>query len=105
MWKVDAAATAVLMEEFYANLWHKKMTKLEALRQAQLAVFHHPERVRQRAKELREALRKRGVSEEELDARGIGKEAGQLPAGPGQPAARRSPPAWWAAFVLSGDWR
>jgi CHAT domain-containing protein len=106
LWKVDDAATSVLMEEFYANLWQEKMSKLEALRQAQLTVLKHPGRVQQRREELREALAKRGVAEEELAARGFGKEAGALPNdGPTEPAARRSPPAWWAAFVLSGDWR
>src|SRR5439155_3692898 len=38
LWKVDDAATSVLMEEFYANLWRKKLPRLEALRQAQRAV-------------------------------------------------------------------
>ncbi len=31
LWKVDDAATTVLMEQFYTNLWVKKMTKLEAI--------------------------------------------------------------------------
>jgi CHAT domain-containing protein len=70
------------------------LPKLEALRQAQLTVLRHPEKVEQRAKELQTLL-----------PRGPGKEAGELPDGgriaPGQP--RRSPPAWWAAFILSGD--
>src|SRR5262249_21921837 len=34
LWKVDDAATALLMEELYVNLWQKKLPKLEALRQA-----------------------------------------------------------------------
>jgi outer membrane protein OmpA-like peptidoglycan-associated protein len=60
----------------------------------------------QRAKELREALVKRGVPEEVLAARGIGKEAGLLPGGGKvEGSGQRSPPAWWAAFVLSGDMR
>jgi hypothetical protein len=33
------------MEEFYTNLWQKKLPKLEALRQAQLTVLWHRERV------------------------------------------------------------
>jgi CHAT domain-containing protein len=94
LWGVSDPATSVLMEEFYANLWEKKLPKLEALRQAQLTVLRHPEKVEQRAKELRALL-----------GRGPGKEAGELP-DDGRPApgqARRSPPAWWAAFILSGD--
>ena len=39
LWKVEDAATRVLMEQFYTNLWVKKLPKLEALRQAQLAVL------------------------------------------------------------------
>ena len=48
LWRVDDAATAVLMEEFYTNLWQMKLPKLEAFRQAQLTILHHPERVEQR---------------------------------------------------------
>jgi hypothetical protein len=49
--------------------------------------------------------KKRGVAEEVL--RGIkGKLATDLPdGGKIEEAAKRSPEAWWAAFVLSGDWR
>jgi CHAT domain-containing protein len=104
LWSVNDAATSVLMEEFYANLWHKKLPKLEALRQAQLSVLRHPERVEQRARELRQELAKRGVPEAEWGERGPAKEAVTRPeprAAPGQP--RRSPPRLWAAFVLSGD--
>jgi CHAT domain-containing protein len=96
LWKVDDAATALLMEEFYTNLWKKKLPKLEALRQAQLTVLREPERVLQRRKQLREELAKLG-QKRDLDT------ASPLPAGDGQP--RRSPPLWWAGFVLSGDGR
>jgi CHAT domain-containing protein len=47
LWKVDDAATSVLMTEFYKNLWQEQLPKLEALRQAQLTGLRHPERVRQ----------------------------------------------------------
>ena len=46
LWRVDDAATTVLMEQFYTNLWSKKMPKLEALRQAQLTVLNNPGLVR-----------------------------------------------------------
>jgi CHAT domain-containing protein len=91
------------MEEFYQNLWVKKLSKLQALREAQLTVLRHPELVVKRAKELAEQLAKRGVSEEELDRRGIGKKARELPK-PGEKFGR-SHPALWAAFVLCGDSR
>jgi CHAT domain-containing protein len=107
LWSVNDAATSVLVEEFYTNLWQKKLPKLEALRQAQLTVLRHPERVDKRRSELREVLVKRGLAEEELAQRGLGKVPVALPdAGRIAPnTPRRSPPAWWAAFVLSGDIR
>ena len=33
---------SVLMEEFYTNLWQKKLSRLEALRQAQLSIMDDP---------------------------------------------------------------
>jgi CHAT domain-containing protein/tetratricopeptide (TPR) repeat protein len=39
LWSVDDAATAMLVEEFYANLWKRSLPRLEALRRAQLAVM------------------------------------------------------------------
>jgi CHAT domain-containing protein len=41
LWKVNDEATQALMSLFYRNLWQadKKMTAVEALRQAQLAVY------------------------------------------------------------------
>ena len=77
LWKVPDAATALLMQRFYENLWDKKMDKLAALREAQLWM-------------LRE-----------------GQERGLVRIDQSQPAkeAKRTPPFYWAAFVLSGDWR
>jgi CHAT domain-containing protein len=91
LWKVDDAATGVLMKQFYTNLWTKKLPRLEALRRAQLAVLNNPELVEQ--------------------ARGLGPKAEPLPNGGqvvppgGSGAAARSDPALWAAFVLGGDGR
>jgi CHAT domain-containing protein len=91
LWKVDDAATSVLMEEFYTNLWQRKLPKLEALRRAQIAVLEHPEWVERRAAE----------SQADGPVRGLGRKSEPLPRG--GPVARRSPPKWWAGFVLSGD--
>ena len=60
LWKVDDAATTVLMEQFYTNLWSKKMPKLEALRQAQLTVLNNPGLVTARRAEL---AKQRGIDE------------------------------------------
>ncbi len=75
LWKVDDLATRVLMERFYRNLWEREMSKLDALREAQLWVLNNPGSVR-------------GADRDPQD---------QLP----ERAAQR----YWAAFVLSGDWR
>jgi CHAT domain-containing protein/tetratricopeptide (TPR) repeat protein len=96
LWRVDDAATSMLMEEFYANLWVRKLPKLEALRQAQLAVLNNPGLVTKRRAEL-------------AKQRGIDEKPDKLPDGgrvarPGD-GATRSNPALWAAFVLSGDGR
>jgi CHAT domain-containing protein/Tfp pilus assembly protein PilF len=84
LWKVDDEATAALMGLFYYHLWVEKRTPLEALRQAQLALYHHPERIASLA-------RARGPDFEK---------AARLPATP--QAAGRAPARLWAGFVLSG---
>jgi CHAT domain-containing protein len=100
LWSVNDAATSVLMEQFYANLWRqgKPLGKLEALRQAQLFVLKNPDRVLERSRELARgglaADRPRGPKGDAVEIIDDGK-AG--------PAVRRSPASWWAAFVLSGD--
>src|SRR5262249_34357748 len=49
LWNVHDAATLELMDEFYKRLWGKqKVSRLEALRQAQLAILRDPARVRKR---------------------------------------------------------
>jgi tetratricopeptide (TPR) repeat protein/CHAT domain-containing protein len=102
LWSVSDPATSVLMERFYTNLWaDKPMNRLEALRQAQLFVLKNPEKVRERARELREALVKAGRGSA-LELRGKGKEV-ELAGDREKRDGERSHPAWWAAFVLSGD--
>ncbi len=75
LWKVDDAATRVLMVEFYRNLLERKKPRLEALRQAQITVLNT-----------------------------FDPATGKL-RGVGGQASLRTRPAYWAAFVLSGDWR
>ncbi len=83
LWSVDDVAARTLMTEFYKNLWDKNLPKGEALRQAQLAMLRRYDV---------KAGRLRGPEE--------------IPIDPNVPAqARRLAPFYWAAFVLSGDWR
>src|SRR5207237_592194 len=86
LWQVPDDATRRLMERFYENLWQKKMTKLEALRQAQLWMLTEGPR--------RGPGVNRVVAPNKLDE-----------AKPEKAAAGKAPPFYWAAFVLSGDWR
>jgi CHAT domain-containing protein len=76
LWKVDDTATREMMERFYDNLWTKQLSRAESLRQAQLWMLN------------------------ERGSRGL--EAAEGPPGDDQ---RRLPPYFWAAFVLSGEWR
>ena len=39
LWKVSDEASRTLMIDFYENLWQKKMSRVEALRQAQLKML------------------------------------------------------------------
>jgi CHAT domain-containing protein/tetratricopeptide (TPR) repeat protein len=86
LWKVDDQATQALMALFYRNLWERKLDAAEALRQAQLALYRHPEAPALAAK--------RGADFTERELPKVQPEA----AGP----AKRSPAAHWAAFTFSG---
>ena len=85
LWKVNDTATQVLMERFYANLWQKKMEKLEALREAQLWMLREGQQWRPTTMEDRGLV--------PLDEPQFSDKSGRLR------------PFFWAAFVLSGDWR
>src|SRR5262249_54072013 len=91
LWQGHDAAPSGLMEGVYTQLWPKKLSRIEALRQAQLTVLRDPARVQRRQRELAK-----------LGVRGPEDEPAPLPKG-GAPAAARSHPALWAAFILSGD--
>lgn len=76
LWQVSDTATRTLMERFYDNMIQKKMGTLELLREAQLWM-------------LREG-QQRGLVRTDI---------------PSEKDSTRTPPFYWAAFVLSGDWR
>src|SRR6185437_9193060 len=82
LWKVPDRATQALMARFHENLWHRDMSKLESLREAQRWIIQA------------------GSRQPEL-LRGLEIEEGK----PEVPATGPLPPYYWAAFVLSGDWR
>jgi CHAT domain-containing protein len=92
LWKVDDEATAALMALFYRNLWQKRMSPVEALRQAQLEVYCNPGRLAVLAKGLRGkfvVVPASGPKPEEAELR--------------KPdAAGKAHPRLWAAFQLSG---
>lgn len=78
LWQVPDAASRALMVEFYDNLWRKKLPRGEALRQAQLSMLR--------------AGTDRGYASRGIDPVDVADSG-------------RVPPYYWAAFVLSGDWR
>ena len=93
-WKVDDHSTMMLMTLFYENLLKKNMSKVDALREAQLWMLDNPKVVFDK-----DAFAKM------QDRNG--------PYGPkltrNRPSvdkqAKRLPPKYWAAFSISGDWK
>jgi CHAT domain-containing protein len=83
LWKVNDAATKLIMQEFYKNYLTRQMPPAAAMRAAQLWALNHGAIVSGAI---------RGV-EEEID-----------PADLDAPAtdAQRLPPRYWAAFLASG---
>ncbi|MBI3302002.1 MAG: hypothetical protein HYZ72_07995 [Deltaproteobacteria bacterium] len=73
---------------FYHKLWQEKKTPLEALREAQLTLYHHPDRIPVLA-------RQRGPNFDKVV---------RLPVTPAKapPPGGRLPAKLWAGFVLSG---
>jgi tetratricopeptide (TPR) repeat protein len=92
LWNVPDDATAALMALFYDELLAKKRPPLEALRQAQLYVYRHPEKVKE-------------VAERGPPSR---KQEEKVPTGTAEGPARSTARAAvkdWAGFFLSGAGR
>ena len=51
LWNVSDKATAALMKLFYHKLWVDKKPPGQALREAQLALYHHPDRIKKWAQD------------------------------------------------------
>jgi CHAT domain-containing protein len=85
LWKVDDRETQAFMARFYENLWGRRMPRLEALRETQLAF-------------LRGEVAALGTD-------GGGRGPGKAKRLSGERRPYRASPASWASWVLSGDWR
>jgi CHAT domain-containing protein len=94
LWKVDDRATQILMTKFYENMWSHKMGRLEALRQAQIWMLNHPHDIWTVAPITSQS------SEEDRSDRRLTKPKSEV-----DPQAKTLSPQFWAAFVISGDWR
>jgi CHAT domain-containing protein len=93
LWQIDDRATAALIAEFYRNLWERKLSKRQSLRQAQLALLRGELSWNKAQRTAAEAPdpRSRGlVRLENLDDDDKSKDL---------------PPFYWAAFTISGDGR
>jgi tetratricopeptide (TPR) repeat protein len=90
LWKVDDQATSALMALFYDKLWRQKKPAIEALREAQLTLYHHPERIAALAKE-------RGPNFDKVVRLPLTPDKETKPSLKGKAAIKL-----WAGFVLSG---
>src|SRR5579864_641988 len=98
LWNVNDRSAVALMTKFYHELWIKKKPPIEALREAQLTIFHHPDLIDH--PELIAAFRRdRGapILKPANSPENLAKADSAKPQ-----TALRADTKLWAAFVLSG---
>ncbi|MCK6457956.1 MAG: CHAT domain-containing protein [Phycisphaerae bacterium] len=95
LWKVDDAATSILMEEFYRRHVERGLRKSEALREAKRVLREMPA----------DEARKRVGAWTELAAAPRGVKRTSTTTRPAMPSEARpfASPYYWAAFALIGD--
>jgi CHAT domain-containing protein len=94
LWHVEDEATAALMGLFYRKLWIEQKPPMQALREAQLYLYQHPE-------EISVLAQKRGV--DFANPQTLPKEVVQPPPPSSDvKPGKRAKTGQWAAFVLSG---
>jgi CHAT domain-containing protein/tetratricopeptide (TPR) repeat protein len=86
LWTIDDEATVALMRLFYHKLWNEKKPPAVALREAQLALLHHPEEIK--------SLATRGPN--------FSKPTDLPDGGTVTKAQLTASPRLWAAFVIAG---
>lgn len=91
LWNVSDAATAALMAKFYHELWTNKKPPIEALREAQLMVYHRPDMIADLSGVRGAPSLKRAVEVKSAD-----------PIPKGVTGKKKADTKLWAAFVLSG---
>ncbi len=85
-WPVDDEATFALMTVFYTKLWKEHKSPIDALHEAQLHIYRHPDAIGRLA-------HARGFDITDTDT---------APTIPTAEPAKTASPRLWAGFVLSG---
>jgi CHAT domain-containing protein len=88
LWPVDDKATAALMTEFYTMLWKEHKSPIDALREAQLYIYRHPDEIGKLAGDRTFNLNPNKLM--------------PIPTDRAAQPLKTASPELWAGFVLSG---
>ena len=101
LWPVADASTKVLMQELYRrHTTQPRVPKIEALRQAQLALLHGQKPVRKLVAQGKRSLTVIAPVAEPSDSN-----TAALSRFPMNPRAPYAHPFYWAPFILIGNWK